>query len=202
MAQTLPCRHVPFPVPGPSIPIVNVRGELTRSILGRDLQGYTFWEFRESRGNGPGRFRRIVNYPRSTYLSDVKVSPLWHQWLRYTREDPPTLEEQTREAFRQERMKVLSAQADARWEAKPRLTDAPGQQTGQPLPSLNTARSQPTAPELEAANTNAKTTEPPEDQAQPATDAKKKYGKDPWAKASGPSEGWQPEAWVPPSGKK
>ncbi|KAF4783752.1 hypothetical protein HER10_EVM0013410 [Colletotrichum scovillei] len=173
-----------------------------RFLVGRDLQGYTFWEFRESRGNGPGRFRRIVNYPRSTYLSDVKVSPLWHQWLRYTREDPPTLEEQTREAFRQERMKVLSAQADARWEAKPRLTDAPGQQTGQPLPSLNTARSQPTAPELEAANTNAKTTEPPEDQAQPATDAKKKYGKDPWAKASGPSEGWQPEAWVPPSGKK
>ncbi|KAK1721934.1 hypothetical protein BDP67DRAFT_539992 [Colletotrichum lupini] len=173
-----------------------------RFLVGRDLQGYTFWEFRESRGNGPGRFRRIVNYPRSTYLSDVKVSPLWHQWLRYTREDPPTLEEQTREAFRQERMKVLSAQADARWEAKPRLTDAPGQQTSQPLPSLNTARSQPMAPELEAANTNAKTTELPEDQAQLATDAKKKYGKDPWAKASGPSEGWQPEAWVPPSGKK
>ncbi|KAK1637212.1 hypothetical protein BDP81DRAFT_220359 [Colletotrichum phormii] len=173
-----------------------------RFLVGRDLQGYTFWEFRESRGNGPGRFRRIVNYPRSTYLSDVKVSPLWHQWLRYTREDPPTLEEQTREAFRQERMKVLSAQADARWEAKPRLTDAPGQQTGQPLPSMNTAQSQPTALELEAANTNAKTTEPPKEEAKPATDAKKKYGKDPWAKASGPSEGWQPEAWVPPSGKK
>ncbi|KAK1731379.1 uncharacterized protein BDZ83DRAFT_715211 [Colletotrichum acutatum] len=173
-----------------------------RFLVGRDLQGYTFWEFRESRGNGPGRFRRIVNYPRSTYLSDVKVSPLWHQWLRYTREDPPTLEEQTREAFRQERMKVLSAQADAKWEAKPRLTDAPGRQTSQPLPSLNTAQSQPTAPELETATTNAKATESPEDQAQSATDAKKKYGKDPWAKASGPSEGWQPEAWVPPSGKK
>ncbi|KAJ0309192.1 hypothetical protein COL516b_003090 [Colletotrichum fioriniae] len=154
MAQTLPCRHVPIPVPGPSIPIVNDRGELTRSVLGRDLQGYTFWEFRESRGNGPGRFRRIVNYPRSTYLSDVKTG------------------------------------ADE------------SQQTGQPLPSLNTAQSQPTAPELKAANTNAKTTETPEDQAQLATDAKKKYGKDPWAKASGPSEGWQPEAWVPPSGKK
>ncbi|OLN81472.1 NADH-ubiquinone oxidoreductase assembly factor N7BML [Colletotrichum chlorophyti] len=175
-----------------------------RFLVGRDLQGYTFWEFRETRGNGPGRFRRIVKYPRSTYLSDVKVSPLWHQWLRYTREHPPTLEEQSREAFRQERMKVLAAQADARWEAKPRLTDAPGQETGQPLPALNTAQSQPIAPELES--TNVKTTEAAQKQqpgTEPVTATKKKYGQDPWAKAKGPSEGWQPAAWVPPpAGKK
>uniref|UniRef100_L2G1A6 Uncharacterized protein n=1 Tax=Colletotrichum fructicola (strain Nara gc5) TaxID=1213859 RepID=L2G1A6_COLFN len=56
-----------------------------RFLIGRDLQGYTYWEFREQRGDGPGRFRRIVHYPRLTYLSDVKVSPLWHQWLRHTR---------------------------------------------------------------------------------------------------------------------
>ncbi|OHW93546.1 hypothetical protein CSPAE12_07786 [Colletotrichum incanum] len=180
-----------------------------RFLVGRDLQGYTFWEFRETRGNGPGRFRRIVKYPRSVYLSDVKVSPLWHQWLRYTREQPPTLEEQSREAFRQERMKVLAAQADARWEAKPRLTDAPGQQTGQPLPSLNTAQTQPVAPELETTNANAKAAETipaqsdnPAEPAPPANETKKKYGKDPWARAQGPSEGWQPEAWVPPTGKK
>ncbi|GJC90989.1 NADH-ubiquinone oxidoreductase assembly factor N7BML [Colletotrichum liriopes] len=180
-----------------------------RFLVGRDLQGYTFWEFRETRGNGPGRFRRIVKYPRSVYLSDVKVSPLWHQWLRYTREQPPTLEEQSREAFRQERMKVMAAQADARWEAKPRLTDAPGQQTGQPLPSLNTAQTQPIAPELETTNANAKAAETTPAQpsksaepAQPANETKKKDGKDPWARAQGPSEGWQPEAWVPPARNK
>ncbi|KAK1971887.1 hypothetical protein LY78DRAFT_651353 [Colletotrichum sublineola] len=182
-----------------------------RFLVGRDPQGYTFWEFRETRGDGPGRFRRIVKYPRSVYLSDVKVSPLWHQWLRHTRQEPPTLEEQTREAFRQERMKVLAAQADAKWEAKPRLTDAPGQQTGQRLPSFNTAQTQPIAPELEATNMNTKATAPvtpspqsdkPAETASPANQTKNKYGKDPWVKAQGPSESWQPEAWVPPVGKK
>jgi len=68
-----------------------------------------------------GRPRRIVHYPRSTQFSDVKVSPLWHQWLRYTRADPPTLQEQTLEQARQERMRLLAAEADARWEAKPRI---------------------------------------------------------------------------------
>lgn len=130
----------------------------------------------------------------------MKVSPLWHQWLRYTREHPPSLEEQTREAFRQERMKVLAAQADARWEAKPRVMDAPGQETGQPLPTLNTAQTQPIAPEQEA--TNAKTVEQPPVQPEEPSTVTKKHGHDPWAKAKGPSEGWQPDAWVPPAGKK
>ncbi|KAF3806178.1 NADH-ubiquinone oxidoreductase assembly factor N7BML [Colletotrichum gloeosporioides] len=175
-----------------------------RFLIGRDLQGYTYWEFREQRGDGPGRFRRIVHYPRSTYLSDVKVSPLWHQWLRHTREHPPSLEEQSREIVRQERMKLLAAQADARWEAKPRVMDAPGQATGQPLPALNTAQHQPIAPELESANaTTTETTESIPTQSTPKTSAaKKKYGHDPWEQAKGPGEAWQPQAWVPPAGKK
>ncbi|KAF0322871.1 NADH-ubiquinone oxidoreductase assembly factor N7BML [Colletotrichum asianum] len=175
-----------------------------RFLIGRDLQGYTYWEFREQRGDGPGRFRRIVHYPRSTYLSDVKVSPLWHQWLRHTREHPPSLEEQSREVVRQERMKLLAAQADARWEAKPRVMDAPGQATGQPLPALNTAQRQPIAPELESVNaTTIESTESIPTQSTPKTSAaKKKYGHDPWEQAKGPGEAWQPQAWVPPSGKK
>lgn len=169
---------------------------------GRDLQGYTYWEFREHRGDGPGRFRRIVHYPRSTYLSDVKVSPLWHQWLRHTREHPPSLEEQSREVFRQERMKMLAAQADARWEAKPRVMDAPRQgPTGHPLPALNAARTQPIAPELET--TNAEAAETKRSQSTPKPSAtKRKYGHDPWEQAKGPGESWQPQAWVPPAAKK
>lgn len=175
-----------------------------RFLIGRDLQGYTYWEFREQRGDGPGRFRRIVHYPRSTYLSDVKVSPLWHQWLRHTREHPPSLEEQSSEVVRQERMKLLAAQADARWEAKPRVMDAPGQATGQPLPALNTAQRQPIAPELESVNaTTTESTESIPTQSTPNTSAaKKKYGHDPWEQAKGPGEAWQPQAWVPPAGKK
>ncbi|KAK2732242.1 hypothetical protein CKAH01_02188 [Colletotrichum kahawae] len=175
---------------------------LTRSVPGRDLQGYTYWEFREQRGDGPGRFRRIVHYPRSTYLSDVKVSPLWHQWLRHTREHPPSLEEQSKEIVRQERMKMLAAQADARWEAKPRVMDAPGQATGQPLPALNTAQRQPIAPELESANETTTTESIPTQSTPKASAAKKKYGHDPWEQAKGPGEAWQPQAWVPPAGKK
>ncbi|TDZ61628.1 NADH-ubiquinone oxidoreductase assembly factor N7BML [Colletotrichum trifolii] len=175
-----------------------------RFLVGRDLQGYTYWEFREVRGDGPGRFRRIVHYPRSVYVSEVKVSPLWHQWLRHTREHPPNLEEQTREAFRQERIKVLAAQADARWEAKPRVMDAPGEEMGQPVPALNTAQTQPIAPELESTNANkidaAEAAET--EQKQEAPPSKKKFGHDPWSKAKAPNEGWQPEAWVPPAGKK
>ncbi|KAL0931036.1 NADH-ubiquinone oxidoreductase assembly factor N7BML [Colletotrichum truncatum] len=173
-----------------------------RFLVGRDLQGYTYWEFREARGDGPGRFRRIVKYPRSTYLSDVKVSPLWHQWLRHTRENPPSLEEQSKEVFRQERMKMLAAQADARWEAKPRVMDAPGQDMGQPLPALNTAQSQPIAPEMEATNAKKVEAEAAEQASKPST-TKKKYGHDPWEKATkGPGESWQPQAWVPPAEKK
>ncbi|KAJ0386827.1 hypothetical protein COL922a_003601 [Colletotrichum nupharicola] len=175
-----------------------------RFLIGRDLQGYTYWEFREQRGDGPGRFRRIVHYPRSTYLSDVKVSPLWHQWLRHTREHPPSLEEQSSEVVRQERMKLLAAQADARWEAKPRVMDAPGQATGQLLPALNTAQRQPIAPELESVDaTTTESTESIPTQSTPKTSAaKKKYGHDPWEQAKGPGEAWQPQAWVPPAGKK
>lgn len=133
----------------------------------------------------------------------MKVSPLWHQWLRHTREHPPTFEEQKREEFRQEQMKLLSAQADARWEAKPRLTDAPGQQTAQPLPAIDTAQTRPTAPDQEASNANAKTVHrPPLHEDESVNEVKKQYGKDPWTAAEGSSKGWQPKAWVPPAGNK
>ena len=59
--------------------------------------------------------------PRGTPHDAVAVSPAWHQWLRHTRAEPPTLEEQRADVERQARIKVLAAEADARWEAKPRL---------------------------------------------------------------------------------
>jgi NADH dehydrogenase [ubiquinone] 1 alpha subcomplex assembly factor 2 len=56
------------------------------------------------------------------------------QWLRHTRFDPPTLTEQRREIMRQEQMKVLASQADARWASKPSALDAPDKQ--QPVQML------------------------------------------------------------------
>ncbi|RYP86605.1 hypothetical protein DL769_000673 [Monosporascus sp. CRB-8-3] len=155
-----------------------------RFLVGLDLRGNTYWEFRLSRGDPtshPSRttpsalahqsrqnqnqtqtypFRRIVHYPRSTHYSEVTVPPAWHQWLRYQRASAPTLEEQLADAARQERIKVLAAQADARWAAKPSYLDAPaagsprqqgqqqrreqpGREMGQAVPALDTGKSQP-----------------------------------------------------------
>ncbi|KAL2017029.1 hypothetical protein VTK56DRAFT_2673 [Thermocarpiscus australiensis] len=107
-------------------------------LVGLDLQGNTYWEFLDRGSPLPSstasasasanriRWRRMVRCPRGVHHADVVVPPAWHQWLRHTRADPPSLAEQAADVARQERIKVLAAQADARWEAKPRLTDAPG----------------------------------------------------------------------------
>ncbi|AEO58027.1 hypothetical protein MYCTH_2304985 [Thermothelomyces thermophilus ATCC 42464] len=113
-------------------------------LVGFDLSGNTYWEFldRGSRlppprtnpssqttttttttRSSPVRWRRIVRYPRGTHHSAVDVPPAWHQWLRHTRADPPSLDEQRAEVARQERIKRLAAEADARWEAKPRVME-------------------------------------------------------------------------------
>lgn len=80
--------------------------------------------------------RRIVQYPPSTHYSEINISPQWHQWLRHTRYDPPSLTEQSQDLIRQENLKVLAAQADARWAAKTSFLDKPGGVRGQPVPAL------------------------------------------------------------------
>ncbi|KAJ4317123.1 hypothetical protein N0V84_007507 [Fusarium piperis] len=167
-----------------------------RFLMGYDLQGNTYWEFRLTRGlEGNERWRRIVNYPRSTHYSSVKVGPQWHQWLRHTRQDPPTLEEQQGDVVRQVRMRKLAAEADARWEAKPRVMEAP---EAAPAPLLSSAQAgSPSAQDVGR-----------ERQADPASakeveDEVEKID-DPWAKAKarGPGESWQPTAWNPTATRK
>ncbi|KAH7162573.1 hypothetical protein B0J13DRAFT_517830 [Dactylonectria estremocensis] len=159
-----------------------------RYLMGYDLEGNTYWEFRLTRGTGTGeRWRRIVNYPRGAHYSQVKVNPQWHQWLRHTRQEPPTLEEQHDDVLRQARVKVLAAQADARWEAKPRVMEAP-EETTQRLPPAQEAEAQPA--------TSRRTKSTTEEIAN---------GEDPWVKArkaQGPSENWQPGTWTPTPAKK
>jgi len=160
------------------------------SSVGLDLNGNTFWEFRDIRGDGPGRWRRIVQYPRSVHHADVNVSPQWHQWLRHTREEPPSLDEQRHDILRQERIKVLAAEADVRWESKPSLMDAPGREHDQ---LENTQPPPPEAQEPVSSETATRSKGPrgvePDD--------------DPWKRSrGGPSEKWQPENWTPPSAPK
>lgn len=194
---------------------------LTRS--GFDLSGNTFWEFKDSLNANNYRMRRIVEYPRSTQLSDVKVSPQWHQWLKHTRKNPPSITEQSQDLVRQERLKVLAAEADARWAAKPSFLDKPGQQRGQPLPAIGVkdpgGYAPPTEPpekqgvrnaigggledNVQGTNTKMKDLLEPEDRQSPDTTGASKqkspppeakvYKEDPWKKARGGPS----EEWVP-----
>lgn len=93
--------------------------------------------------------RRIVQYPRDTQYSDVtqKITPAWHQWLRHIRESPPSLTEQAQDLTRQAQLKVLAAQADARWEAKESFLDSPKMQQPQPALGQGMNTMNPTAPQ-------------------------------------------------------
>ncbi|KAI1430822.1 hypothetical protein GGR50DRAFT_690200 [Xylaria sp. CBS 124048] len=166
-----------------------------RFLVGLDLQGNTYWEFRLARGDDPVSattpFRRIVHYPRSVHYGDIKVPPAWHQWLRYQRDRPPSLQEQSTEAMRQERIKALAAEADARWAAKPRLLDMPSQPNPDPASSVETGEQNWQGEGVDAKPTEGHTQTPPQD--------------DPWKRAAhtgAPGEAWQPEAWTPTPTKK
>ncbi|KAJ6780527.1 hypothetical protein PWT90_03163 [Aphanocladium album] len=179
-----------------------------RFLVGFDLQGNTYWEFRlTTRGTGEAaansigeveRWRRIVKYPRSTHLSAVKVSPLWHQWLRYTRSDPPSLDEQRGDVVRQAQLKQLAAEADARWAAKPRVMEdpLPGQEALPQVQAGPAARDEATT--LRAESKRRKNTQGDET-VRDTTAAEAVDPKDPWkqARTRGPSEDWQPQAWSP-----
>ncbi|PGH30961.1 hypothetical protein GX50_06272 [[Emmonsia] crescens] len=159
-------------------------------LAGKDLAGNTFWEFKDA--PNAKRLRRIVKYDPKTHLADVKVSPQWHQWLRYTRQEPPTIQEQQNELLRQERMKYLAKLADERWASKPSFLDRPQGQpptsATQPSHELHSPpAAQPDNPEG-VHNATAKEAEL-KDQG--------KTKKSPWARETGgPSEKWQPESWI------
>ncbi|KAK7949588.1 hypothetical protein PG988_016227 [Apiospora saccharicola] len=139
------------------------------------------------------RWRRIVKYPRSTHLSDVHVPPQWHQWLRYQRQDPPTISEQQGDVLRLARMKVLAAEADARWAAKPSFLDQPEQQPKRAVRDV---------PEPVATDGGAMAAQGGKETV--TEEVKKELEKDdPWKKAAtGPSEDWQPAAWSPSNSRK
>ncbi|TVY15413.1 NADH-ubiquinone oxidoreductase assembly factor N7BML [Lachnellula arida] len=192
-------------------------------LVGLDLHGNTFWEFRDTLSSHQHRMRRIVQYPGSTQYSDVNIPPQWHQWLRHTRADAPSLTEQSQDLVRQRNLKVLAAAADARWAAKPSFLDAPGETRGQPLPTLAPGDREThqgnTMPgkEEDAGDTTREETgrvakaEPPKQPEEPhemqAPDGvrhrfderPKQKGKekdDPWKQVrGGPSEQWKPAQW-------
>lgn len=169
--------------------------------------------------------RRIVECPATVHYSEVKISPQWHQWLRHTRADPPSIREQSQDLIRQENLKVLAAEADARWAAKPSFLDAPGKKQGQALPAMGAndlgGYAMPTelsekedvknavggGLEDNIQGTNIKMKDPLETDESQSSDnqpgktelpPKSTTKEDPWKKArGGPSENWEPQSWDP-----
>ncbi|KAH7395887.1 hypothetical protein BKA64DRAFT_72064 [Cadophora sp. MPI-SDFR-AT-0126] len=186
-------------------------------LVGLDLQGNSFWEFHDALSTDKHRMRRIVQYPPSTHYSEIKISPQWHQWLRHTRREPPSLLEQSQDLVRQRNLKILAAQADARWAAKPSFLDAPPERS-QPVPALEVndpgggagdvisgAREQTKATmgEEESAGKmqipdgiRPRSNEPLDGEEKRLKNENEKK-EDPWKNArGGPSEEWQPQAWT------
>ncbi|KAI4719107.1 hypothetical protein E4T48_04640 [Aureobasidium sp. EXF-10727] len=178
-------------------------------LVGADLSGNTFWEFKDA--INAGRMRRIVQYGRQGHYADVKISPQWHQWLRQVRPEAPTLQEQQYEVSRQAQMRQLAAAADERWAAQESFLDAPSKQ--QPAPAIGVKdpagymhgnQTEPTENEGvrsavgDAGEVDASTEGRTKDDGRFKGRARDREA-NPWKQApkGNPGDDWQPQSWSP-----
>ncbi|EXJ88731.1 hypothetical protein A1O1_05663 [Capronia coronata CBS 617.96] len=166
-------------------------------LIGQDLHGNTFWEFKDTLN--PGRWRRIVKADRRTHFSDVQVSPQWHQWLRQTRADAPTLQEQAADLQRQALLKQNARLADARWAAKARYIEEPKPASTSSLPG-DPVTDRPSAESIQRqAPTSPKSKSTVET---PTPFPKEAPAKTPKDAGANPGAAWQPQAWAPGPAKR
>jgi NADH dehydrogenase [ubiquinone] 1 alpha subcomplex assembly factor 2 len=133
---------------------------------------------------------------------DISLTPSdyiaqWHQWLRYVREHPPSLEEQQQDVIRLAQIKQLARLADERWASKPSFLDKPKtQQPPTPTETINSSVNPATESPQDAPTSTPSTSTPKPESAKP-----KPAKEDPWAKANhgNPGDTWQPESWTPSS---
>ncbi|KAF2689862.1 hypothetical protein K458DRAFT_382990 [Lentithecium fluviatile CBS 122367] len=186
-----------------------------RWLVGFDLEGNTYWEFKDALH--AGRKRRIVNYGQWIHHGDVNVPPVWMQWLRHTRAEAPTIADQQAEVYRQARIKQLAAQADARWAAKPSVLDAPDKQ--QPAQMLESRDPNAGVAQMNADLETTEKAEPsrsealnPEEAARtedaPTLKTRKRMRTEPkdspWQQVAkgNPGDEWQPAPWSPGPAKR
>ncbi|PLB40087.1 uncharacterized protein BDW47DRAFT_5778 [Aspergillus candidus] len=187
-------------------------------LVGQDLRGNTFWEFKDALN--AGRFRRIVKFDPKTHFADVQVTPQWHQWLRHVRREPPSIQEQQQDVLRQMQIKQLARLADERWASKPSYLDKPATNatpapaTANPADAVTAPAATPAAP-ASTPDAPAAQESLPQQQTNPAagtetkpktddTTTTTKKDKDPWAAAGkgGPSEKWEPAPWTPSAARR
>lgn len=121
----------------------------------------------------------MVRYATRTQHGDAKVTPQWHQWLRHTRAEAPSLQEQASDITRQAQLKHNAALADARWAAKAKYIEKP-----QPPPEQIQS---PTSATAQGRGGSSRTEE------EQKSDTQKT--------AINPGSDYQPEAWVPGSNR-
>ncbi|KAK4175030.1 hypothetical protein QBC36DRAFT_332351 [Triangularia setosa] len=178
-------------------------------LVGKDLAGNTYWEFHDRGNPNPAKWRRILrpNPSLNLHHADVKIPPAWHQWLRHTRPNPPTIEEQQLDLVRQERLKILAAEADKRWEAKPRYIEDPSKETRKPALEGSgiwvekKLEQQEVPKEVKREEVWEGMKKQAEEGGETVVGGKKKQ--DPWKqKRAGPGEEWQPQGWTPGAARK
>ncbi|KAF2839993.1 hypothetical protein M501DRAFT_1002261 [Patellaria atrata CBS 101060] len=182
-----------------------------RWLVGSDLTGNTYWEFKDALNQN--RVRRIVKYNRHAHLGDVKLSPQWIQWLRHTRFEAPTITEQQHDEIRLHQIKLLAAEADKRWASKPSVLDAPEKQ--QPMLPLRPKDLAADAPQTEPEQKEGVISHvgSPDELKEHAEGKDIDHGrfkgktkekrKSPWKQQRGvPGDDWQPRAWTPGSSKR
>lgn len=162
--------------------------------------------------------RRIIKYRQSIHNSDVQISPQWHQWLRHTRADPPSLNELSQDILRQEQLKILAAAIDARWASESKLLDRPSRPQAQlsissenrdcyghplPCPDVATCNSTDSTPNLSnLSGSNKHEADLGTLPSSKGSDSTKEttFSEDPWKKFPGhglPKDEWQPKSWDP-----
>lgn len=135
--------------------------------------------------------------PEEIWLTLSLSIAQWHQWLRYVREHPPSIEEQQQDLIRQAQIKQLARLADERWASKPSFLDKPKTQQ----PPTPTETSDPPANPATKSPQDASAPAPSTSTPKPASAKPEPVKEDPWAKANpgNPGDTWQPESWTPSS---
>ena len=163
-------------------------------LVGQDLYGNTFWTFKDQINHN--RWRRMVKSKRRatlSSLSDVQISPQWHQWLRYTRNDAPTMQEQAADVQRQAQLKIGARQADERWAAKAKYIE-------KPKPAAATRLSG--DPELDRIRAEKDPGQPPRSEKSSNLVASNETLAKGDKTTTNPGSTWTPESWTPGAAKR
>ncbi|CCG81439.1 Putative uncharacterized protein [Taphrina deformans PYCC 5710] len=93
----------------------SIRLPFRRKVFrGFDLDGNKFYE--SYNPLTPNKWRRTVQYVHDGHYTDNNVTPQWMSWLRYTRPNPPTMDELRGEVVRIQSTRLNAQLISRRWE--------------------------------------------------------------------------------------